>query len=370
MVDSIASASVLVLGGCGFTGRHLVSLLVDQGCQRIRVVDKPMPAMAFLSPTHSAAFASPAVEYRQADLTRQQGLEKAFDGGGFQVVFNLTFDAVTYGQTDEVYQQMVVDLTAKVAAMAAQSGVVRFVDLSTAQVYDPSEKAATEAAGKLKPWTKQAAFKLRAEGALRESGSAQMSMVVLRPATMYGPADVHGLSPRVLCAAVYRHLGEKMKFAWDAKLRANTVHVHDVALACVHVAMLRAPAPAYNLADKSDSSQGSLAAALEEIFNIKTGFAGTMASTAMKAVGLKRVAEDYNDKHMAGWQELCKAAGIGCTHLTPHIDAELLSHNHLACDGSLIESTGFTYAYPQLTAASLREQVDAYIAQGLFPPLG
>ena len=83
MVDSIASASVLVLGGCGFAGRHLVSLLVDQGCQRIRVVDKLMPAMAFLSAEHSAAFASAAVEYRQADLSRQQGLEKAFDGGGF-----------------------------------------------------------------------------------------------------------------------------------------------------------------------------------------------------------------------------------------------------------------------------------------------
>lgn len=155
----------------------------------------------------------------------------------------------------------------------------------------------------------------------------------------------------------------------------------------------------------------------------------------MKAIGLKRIAEDYNDKHMEGWQELCKAAGVSNTHLTPHIDAELLSHNHLACvarldllprcaapwpgpqsraarartpthappaggfgahairplphaqahaalpshmcvhachscDGSLIESTGFAYSYPQLTATSLREQVDAYIAQGLFPPLG
>jgi hypothetical protein len=38
----------------------------------------------------------------------------------------------------------------------------------------------------------------------------------------YAPA-VQGLSPRMLCAAVYKHLGEKMRFMWDSKLRLNTV---------------------------------------------------------------------------------------------------------------------------------------------------
>ena len=78
-------------------------------------------------------------------------------------------------------------------------------------------------------------------------------------ATIYGPGDVYGLSPRLICAAVYKHLGEKMKFAWDGKLRANTVHVRDVAAACWHVATLPSAADVYNLADSSDSSQVSLA---------------------------------------------------------------------------------------------------------------
>ena len=245
---------------------------------------------------------------------------------------------------------------------------------------------------------------------------------------------MNGLSPRVLCAAVYRHLNEKvcalpaapflgllshqcvsplqMKFAWDGKLRCNTVHVRDVAAACWHVATLPSVEGIYNVADQSDSSQvrnlprsphgvrgrpwplhdvlspahhchvlamfsyrpsalsqASLAANLEAIFNIQTGFVGSIASTAMKALGLKKVAEDFNDKHMSAWQEMCQKAAIAHTTLTPYIDAELLAHNHLACDGKLLASTGFSYAYPLCTADALKEQVVTYISQGLFPPI-
>jgi nucleoside-diphosphate-sugar epimerase len=368
--EAASGLDVLILGGCGFVGRHLVALLVKEAPEvRIRVVDKLLPAMAFLAPDHKAAFESPAVEYKQANLNSQAGLEKAFEGRAFRYVFNLTYDAVTYGQTDEVYKQIVLDVSTRAGMLAAQRGVARFVELSTGQVYEPSEKATTEATGKLKPWTKQATFKLRAEATLRDVPN--LPLTVLRCATIYGPGDVHGLSPRVLCAAVYRHLGEKMKFAWDGKLRCNTVHVRDVAAACWHVARLEATsAPAYNLADQSDSSQSSLASVLEQVFNIQTGFAGVVASSAMRAFGVKRVADDYNEKHMSAWQDMCKAAGIHSTALTPHIDAELLSHNHLAISGASIEATGFAYKYPQLTADSLREQVETYVTQQLMPPPG
>ena len=217
----MADAAVLILGGCGFVGRHLVALLVQKGVGKVRIVDKLMPSMANLSADHKAAFAAPAVEFKQADLSRQTGVDKAFDGCSFTHVFNLTFDAVKFGENDEVYQQLVVDVATRCGAAAAQRGVARFVDLSTAQVYEPNEKGSAEKGAKLKPWTKQATYKLRAEAILRDVPG--LNLVVLRAATMYGPGDVYGLSPRLICAAVYKHLGEKMKFAWDGKLRANTV---------------------------------------------------------------------------------------------------------------------------------------------------
>ena len=42
--------SALILGGCGFVGRNLVQHLVEKKlCSKIKVVDRTMPAMAFLS---------------------------------------------------------------------------------------------------------------------------------------------------------------------------------------------------------------------------------------------------------------------------------------------------------------------------------
>jgi len=144
--------------------------------------------------------------------------------------------------------------------------------------------------------------------------------------------------------------------------------VTDVVSALWHVAMLTSPQPVYNLSDRSDSNQGSINQVLEQIFGIQTTFAGNVASSAVKALGFKSAAEAINDKHMEAWGEMCKAAGIFNTPLTPYLDPELLAHNHLAVDGRLIESTGFQYATPVLTEQALRPQVVTYIEQKLFPP--
>ena len=144
------------------------------------------------------------VEFKQADLSRQAGVDRAFEGHTFKYIFNLTYDGTPFGQSEEVYQQRVLEVSKLLGGAAAKHGTRRFVELSTAQVYEPNEKAAVEGAN-TKPWTKQAAFKLKAEEALR--AMSDLPLVVVRPATIYGPGDVAGLSPRVLCAAAYRGAG-------------------------------------------------------------------------------------------------------------------------------------------------------------------
>jgi nucleoside-diphosphate-sugar epimerase len=60
--------NVLVLGGCGFIGRNLVKYLVDNAlAKHIRVVDKVLPTVAYLSPAHKEAFAAPIVKFKQGN---------------------------------------------------------------------------------------------------------------------------------------------------------------------------------------------------------------------------------------------------------------------------------------------------------------
>jgi len=355
---------VLVLGGVGFIGRNFVQYLVDNKLASfVRVVDKVLPPTAFLGKQHQAALEAENVEFKQGNLTSPASIEKMFTiDGGFNLVFNLAAET-KYSQTDEVYKEKVLDLYVKCATEAKKHNVDRFVEVSTAQVYEAKKKLSAEDST-TKPWTGIAKYKLQAEEAL--TGINGLKLNIVRPSVVYGPGDVSGMSPRLICGAVYRHLGEKMKFLWSADLRINTVHVHDVCKDLWHIATRCPAGQTYNLADKGDTSQGSINKHLEGIFHIKTGFLGGVVSNMAK-LNMKSVTEEINDKHLRPWSELCKKEEIVNTPLTPYLDQELLYNNSLSVDGSKIEGTGFTYDYPAVTETLLREQVNYYVEQTLFP---
>ncbi|EGG20339.1 NAD-dependent epimerase/dehydratase family protein [Cavenderia fasciculata] len=359
--------NVLVLGGVGFIGRNLVQFLVEkQLANRIRVVDKVLPATAFFGKKHQEAFANPQVEYVQGNLSNTASIAKSFalEGSKFNYVFNLAGET-KYGQTDALYNEKVFDVTVKCATEAAKVGVDKFIEVSTAQVYDSNKKASKEDA-KTDPWTLIAKHKLSAEQKLKEI--AGLNYVIVRPAVVYGPGDILGLSPRIITGAVYKYLGEKMQFLWTGDLRYNTVHVVDVCRALWLLAQKAPNGAVYNLADKGDTAAEDISKILEKVFAIKTGFAGSILSNLAK-LNLKDICEEANNKHLKPWSDLCKEKGITNTPLTPYIDQELLYNNHLSVDGSAIESIGFTYEHPKLTEEAIKEQIEYFTSQGLFPQL-
>lgn len=109
-----------------------------------------------------------------------------------------------------------------------------------------------------------------------------LPLIIVRPATVYGPGDVSGVSPRIITAAVYKHLKEKMKFLWSGDLRLNTVHVRDVCSALWVISQKAEVGSVWNLSDKNDTTQEKINKLLEPIFGIKTGFFGAIISSAAK----------------------------------------------------------------------------------------
>eukprot|EP00842_Homolaphlyctis_polyrhiza_P002873 jgi/Hompol1/3587/HPOL_002167-RA len=369
--------NVLVLGGVGFIGRSLVAYLVTNNlAAHIRVVDKVLPTTAYLSDAHKKVFEDPRVEFKQANLVNAASAEKAFareDGSQFDYVFNCAAET-KYGQTEEIYDEKVYTLSVTVAKEAAKRNVKAFVELSTAQVYEAGKKPSSEDS-KLKPWTLIGKAKLKAEEELRKI--AGLNLIILRPAIVYGPSDNLGITPRLIIGAVYRHLNEEMKFLWTKDLKINTVHVRDVARAMWHVAATKeehggrtgpvVPGTVYNLADKSDTDQGSINTHIETIFGISTGFQGTLISQFAK-LNLDSVTEDVNDKHLQPWSELCKNGGVANTPLTPYLDKELIKDNALSIDGTKIETElAFKYDHPEVTETLIREVIDGFVAQGIWP---
>jgi len=344
-----------------------VQFLVENNlANKIRSVDKVLASTANLGAGHAEAFENPNVQAIQANLTSEAGIQKAFTPAEgdekFDIVFNLAAET-KYGQTEEVYSEKVLGLSKRAGETAAQFGVSKFIEVSTAQVYSEGKKPSTTDS-KLSPWTNLAKYKLQAENELKQISG--LPLIIVRPATVYGPGDVSGVSPRIITAAVYKHLKEKMKFLWSGDLRLNTVHVRDVCSALWVISQKAQVGSVWNLADKNDTTQEKINKLLEPIFGIKTGFFGSLISNAAK-LKLKAVTEEINDKHLKPWSDLCKQEGIVNTPLTPYIDQELLYNNSLSVDGSGVESLGFTYKYPNVTEELVREQIKYYVDQNLFP---
>ena len=82
---------------------------------------------------------------------------------------------------------------------------------------------------------------------------------------------------------------------------------------------------------------------------------------------LERRAEEFNDQALRPWADMCKAAGLTSTPLTPYWDCEVMGNSPLSVDGSAIEVSGFKYKHPLLTKSLLEEQLQYFRSQGLFP---
>ena len=375
--STMTKPTALILGGCGFIGRNLVQYLVElQVCSKIRVVDKVLPATAYLTESQRVAFEQ--VEFKQGNLVNPASIARAFDmtdgeskGGHWDYVFNVAGET-KYSQPESVYDEKVYLLSINCAKEAARRNVGVFIETSTGQVYDADKKPSKEE-GKLKPWTLLAKAKLKAEQEI--SKLSGLNYVIVRPAIVYGVGDFSHLTSRLVVAAVYKELKEEMKFLWTKDLRINTVHVQDVVRAYLELARAanddfrksEVIGQTFNLADHGNCDQESVNAIIRNIFGIKTGFQGTIISNLAK-LNLSDVTEDINEKHLQPWSDICKRHGVKSTPLTPYLDQELLYNNSLSIDGSKIEQVlGFKYEVPAITETHIRQVLDGFIEVGIFP---
>eukprot|EP01010_Urceolus_cornutus_P004937 NODE_823_length_1307_cov_275.337043_g624_i0.p1 GENE.NODE_823_length_1307_cov_275.337043_g624_i0~~NODE_823_length_1307_cov_275.337043_g624_i0.p1 ORF type:complete len:369 (+),score=84.06 NODE_823_length_1307_cov_275.337043_g624_i0:70-1176(+) len=359
---------VLVLGGCGFIGRHFVKFLVDNKlAAKVRIADKVLPEMAHLSPELKAAFDDPIVEFKQCSLTNKDHLPRAFtdEGGKFNIVVNLASDS-NYGQSEEMYTNLIVNVRARAAAYAAEfGGVERYIEVSTAQVYEPKDKPAKETS-KVKPWTQPATYQLQAEQqVLQHSG---LPVIVVRLPIVYGPGDKGGIMPRAICASTYqRSEKRKMKMLWSGDLKTHTLHVTDAAASFRFVAKNGTPGEIYNVVDKTDTDQQKISKILDQIFGIDTSFGGSLLSSLAK-LKLNDLANEANEGHMEEWAAMCKEHKIHSV-LSPYVDKELLYNTPLSITGAKIEELGFQLTVPQLTKEAVMESIQYWIAEKQFPPI-
>lgn len=172
-----------------------------------------------------------------------------------------------------------------------------------------------------------------------------------------------------------------MKWLWTKDLRVNTVHVEDVCAAAFDAAKWCASAApdqeppgldkrTFNIVDQGDTSQGTLASIFSQIFDLKTGFQGSLISSFAK-FNMESVVDAVNEEILGPWAELLKENGITDSGpLSPFMEKELLRDCDLCLDaGRARKVLGWKVEDGRegLSVEGVKSVLDSYRRMGWWP---
>jgi nucleoside-diphosphate-sugar epimerase len=189
---------VLVTGGAGFIGSHLVEQLVEEGA-RVRVADNLERGRA-----ENLSAVKNDIEFLKLDLRDLDNCRKACEG--MEVVFNLAakVTGIEYNRNHhaDMFENNML-LQQNPLHAAAEKGVARFIQVSTACIYPHDAIVPTPESegtrGEPEPtnagygWAKRMGERL-AEYYARETG---MEIGIVRPFNAYGPG-ITTIPPRAM----------------------------------------------------------------------------------------------------------------------------------------------------------------------------
>ncbi len=217
--------TVLVLGGCGFIGSHLVDALLRHGVG-VRVFDRQ--AERFRPPVHG-------VEYRFGNFSDRMSLVEAMTG--VDVVIHLI--STTFPGTADLDPRTDVKDnligTLNLLDSMVSLGIKRIVYFSSGgTVYGVPDRVPIPESHALRPINSYGIVKAAIENYLEMYRRTRgISPLILRPSNPYGPRQGHAGVQGVISTFLRRALGNEAIEVWgDGSVVRDFIHVRDLAELC------------------------------------------------------------------------------------------------------------------------------------------
>jgi UDP-glucose 4-epimerase len=231
--STLRGKRVLVTGGAGFVGSHIVDLLMGEGCSEIVVIDNMVRGRVA---NLSGPLASGRVELVHGDIrdvATMRRLVAKTDTVFHQAALRITHCAE---EPDEAMQVMV-NATYELLRLCVEEKVRKVIMASSASIYGLAETFPTvESQNAYANRTLYGAAKSFGEGLLRSFNDMYgLDYVALRYFNVYGPRmDIHGRYTEVMVRWMERiEAGQPPMIFGDGLQTMDLVHVRDVARANV-----------------------------------------------------------------------------------------------------------------------------------------
>jgi UDP-glucose 4-epimerase len=226
---TLDGARVLVTGGAGFIGSHLVEeLLLRRGAARVRVLDNLRNGSA---DNLAEVAADPRLTLDIADVCDEAAVDRAVRD--VDVVFHLACLGVRHSLHDPFENHRVnADGTLLLLERARAAGIGRFVHVSTSEVFGTAQYAPMDERHPTWPETVYGGSKLAGEAYARAMFRTHgMPTIVARPFNTYGPrSHFEGDSGEVIPRTIVRVLcGLPPLVFGDGEQTRDFTHVSDTA---------------------------------------------------------------------------------------------------------------------------------------------
>ena len=258
-MTALKGKHILVTGGAGFVGSHIVDLLLQAGCDRVIVVDNMVRGRIG---NLASSLGDPRLNVVQADIRDAGLMRRLLDG--IDIVYHQAALRITHcaAEPDQALQVMV-QATQTLMDQCVEKKVEKVIYASTASVYGLADSFPTEETHH--PYnnrTLYGAAKVFGEGLLRSYNDMYgLNYVALRYFNVYGPRmDLHGRYTEVLVRWMERlESGAAPIIFGDGLQTMDMIHVTDVARANILAAEAPVSDVVLNVASQTETSLLDLA---------------------------------------------------------------------------------------------------------------
>jgi len=262
--NPLAGKKVVVTGGAGFVGSHIVALLLERGADEIMIVDNLCRGRRS---NIEALGADRRLHFVDGDVRDRVLMSQLLDGA--DTVFHQAALRITQCAVEpRAALQVMATATFDLIEFAVAAKVRKIVMASSASVYGLATQFPTpEDQHPYDNRTLYGAAKLFAEGMLRAFHDTHgLDYVALRYFNVYGPKmDIHGRYTEVLIRWMERiEAGEPPLVFGDGLQTMDMIHVRDVARANILAATAPATDVALNIGSGRETSLLDLAKMLSE----------------------------------------------------------------------------------------------------------